>query len=208
MAKKQNYTAVPAVIGPVRLSYPYLFSPYTDADTSISTYRADVLIPKSDTELVAKVKEAINKAIPADAIKDGKLASNFNIPLKDGDEKEKDANNYAGHLFLAPKSKAEYPPRLLKKVHGSYIPATEDDIYSGCWVYVEVNFKAYSTTGNRGISVFLQSVLKYKDDTPFGGGGIRLAPETAFADVAIPDDAAPAVTPAAPAAPDDDAFPF
>lgn len=46
-----------------------------------------------------------------------------------------------------------------------------DDFYSGCWGAAVVNFYPYNTSGNMGVAVGLNNVIKTRDDERLGGGG-------------------------------------
>ena len=47
--------------------------------------------------------------------------------------------------------------------------SNEDEVYSGCYGWVSVNFFAYNNAGNRGIAAGLNNVLKTKDGEFLGG---------------------------------------
>ena len=56
----------------------------------------------------------------------------------------------------------------------------EDDVYSGCYGYVSINFFAFNNAGNRGIAAGLNNVLKTRDGAYLGG---RSSAQSDFADL-------------------------
>lgn len=160
------------VVGPVRLSYVSVFSPRHIEGETNDKYACALLIPKSDKALVDRIKQAIVKAVPADAPKraDGKLAPTFRICLRDGDLERVGSDEYKGMYFINTSSSRK--PGVVKKVmvKGVYkiIDCTEDEVYSGCWAYAAINFFAYNKSSNKGVGCGLNSIMKYRDDQPFG----------------------------------------
>ena len=61
-----------------------------------------------------------------------------------------------------------------------------DEIYSGMWAIVDINFACFSMSSNSGISCYLNNVQKIRDDEPLGGAASR--PEDVFAAVDDDDD--------------------
>ena len=60
-----------------------------------------------------------------------------------------------------------------------------DDIYSGCICVASVTAFAYDQAGNKGVSFFLNSVLKLRDGDRLGGGGGGGSAESDFAEAGI-----------------------
>lgn len=186
------------VVGPVRLSYCHLFEPHAIDPNAAAKYSCSILIPKTDTALVGTIKKALTAAIPADAPKtsEGKLdKQRFRLCLRDGDAERNDAPEYKGMYFI--NASSNHKPGVVKKVNRNGQVVTEncdqDEVYSGCWAYVAINFFAYAKSANKGVSCGLNSVMKYRDDTPFGATdsahadfadidvlteGVQAAPET------------------------------
>lgn len=193
---EKNYQRI--IAGPARLSYPNLFTPKAGQPGQEPKYSCELLIPKTDTAAVASIRAAIQGAIPANAPRqaNGKLMPNFRIPLRDGDVERND-DTHKGMWFINCSSRRR--PTAVRKTAGVYTQLAEEDLYGGCWVYAELCFFPYSISGNQGVGAGLNSVLKFRDDKPFGGGGSD--PETAFA--SAPDTAPAAVEPVATAPADD-----
>lgn len=164
----------------VRLSYVNLFKPRAQEEGQEPKYSVCVLIPKSDKETVAKVKAAIEAAKTGGADQwGGKVPANLKMPLRDGDT-ERDSPEYKGHWFVNANSKQK--PGVVgteRDIEGKLVPASEADVYSGCYARVALNFFAYNMKGNKGIGAGLQSVQKIADGEPLSG---RANPDADFSD--------------------------
>lgn len=181
--------SVKLVIGtaqkPVRFSYVTLKEPKQFNGQGKFNYSLQVLVPKSDTKAIA----AINKAIE-DAIAEGVASKKFNqaatknpkfwIPFRDGDQKAEEAEKTGsqdylkGHMFFTPKN--ERRPGV---VDDNLQPILDlDEVYSGCYGMVAVNFSPYSTQGGIGIGVYVNHVMKVEDGERLDG---TESAESAFA---------------------------
>jgi len=160
-------------VGEVRLSYCHLFTPEAVADGGDKKYSVSVIIPKSNTKLVNAVKAAIEAAVQAGLPKfGGKRPATLKTPLRDGDAERPDDEAYADSYFINATSRTK--PGIVKamKVNGEsrLVEVTnEEEIYSGCYGYVSVNFFAFNNAGNRGIAAGLNNVLKTRDGEYLGG---------------------------------------
>ncbi|NMA84945.1 MAG: DUF2815 family protein [Epulopiscium sp.] len=169
----KNETKV--ITGKVRLSYANIFEPKS-INGSDPKYSVSLIIPKSDKQQIETIEEAINNAILAGesklAGKNGKVPSNIKLPLRDGDEDRPDDENYANSYFLnANSTKAPAVVGLEKdRSTGKAIHLGEDDVYSGCYARVSINFYAFNTNGNKGIACGLGNIQKVEDGERFGGG--------------------------------------
>ena len=171
------------IFGPCRLSYTHLFSKYApDGDTVNGKYMTNVLIPKGEKETVNAVRKAMENARKAAVAAKwaGKEPKKLDLPLRDGDEKEGDADTYAGHLYL--NAKCSTRPGIVDKYRN---PITdEEEIYSGVWAIVSVTFYGYDVSGNRGVACGLNNVMKFKDGERLGG---RVSADRDFGDVTLED---------------------
>lgn len=171
-------------VGEVRLSYCHLFTPEAVADGGDKKYSVSVIIPKSNTKLVNAVKAAIEAAIQAGLPKfGGKRPATLKTPLRDGDAERPDDEAYADSYFINATSRTK--PGIVKamKVNGKsrLVEVTnEEEIYSGCYGYVSVNFFAFNNAGNRGIAAGLNNVLKTKDGSFLGG---KASAQSDFAEI-------------------------
>ncbi len=98
MAKIKNGTRV--ITNEVRLSYANLFKKKS-INGSEEKYSVSLIIPKSDTETVGLINQAIDQAITDGIGKFGGKRPNkgaLKLPLRDGDM-EKDDQAYADRLF-------------------------------------------------------------------------------------------------------------
>lgn len=172
------------VIGPCRLSYTHVFNKYTpDGDASTGKYMTNVLIPKSEKATVNAIKQAIEAAKKQATVSKwgGKEPKKLDLPLRDGDTDKEDDDVYADCYFINAKSNTR--PGVCDK-HKNPI-TDEDEIYSGVWAYVSVNFYGYDVSGNRGVACGLNNIMKFKDDDRLGG---RASAESDFEDIDNEDD--------------------
>lgn len=156
-----------------RLSYAHLNTPHAPNDQAEPKYSATLLIDKNDTDAL----KAVNQAITA-AVEEGVNRRTFTQPidpnhtkyppLRDGDTPndsgEPRGAEFAGHYFIAAKNKKQ--PIVVNANRQPIIDP--DDVYSGCYVNMAVEFYAYSTSGNKGISASLIGVQKVKDGDRLG----------------------------------------
>lgn len=173
-------------VGEVRLSYCHLFTPKAVAAGAEKKYSVSVIIPKSNTKLVAKIKQAINAALQmgvASATFKGKMPTNWRNPLRDGDIDKANDEAYADSWFINAISKTK--PGVMKRVkingENKLVEVTnEEDIYSGCYGIVSINFFPYNNAGNTGIGAGLNNVLKTNEGDYLGG---RSSAQTDFGGV-------------------------
>lgn len=168
------------IFGPCRLSYTHLFSKFIpDGDTSGGKYMTNVLIPKNEKQIVNAVQQAIENAKKSAIASKwgGKEPKKLDLPLRDGDDKEKDDDGiYADHFYLNAKSQTR--PGVVDLNRAPIMD--EDEVYSGMWAVVSVTFFGFDVNGNKGIACGLNNVMKVKDGDRLGG---RVSAEADFADV-------------------------
>jgi hypothetical protein len=177
--KPQRLSETGLITGVVRLAFQSLMEPRVtkndDGTLGEPKYPAVLLIDPNDTELLTMMKDCMKNA----AVKyfgEGKVPTGMRNPLRDGAEKAQEWPFYAGHLFINTSTKNK--PGLVNQANK---PITDpDEIYSGCWVRVELNAFAYAQKGNKGVSFGLNNVQKLGDDERFGG---RRPAEQVFAPV-------------------------
>lgn len=165
MNVKASRKETKVITGKVRLSYAHLFEPY-GMDGQEPKFSTAILIPKSDTETLKAIKEAVDLAKKNGASKfGGKIPANLKTPLRDGDEERPDDEVYAGCYFLNASSKNR--PGVVDQNVQPVMDANE--VYSGCYARVSINFYAYNASGNKGIAAGLGNVQKLEDGEPLGG---------------------------------------
>lgn len=164
MANKTNTTKV--VTGIVRLSYANVWEP-ASINGSNPKYSVSLIIPKSDTDTIAKINAAIDAAIEHGVGKFGGKKPNkaaLKLPLRDGDT-ERDDEAYKGSFFVNANSTTA--PQIVDRAVNPILDRSE--VYSGCYARVSINFYAFNSNGNRGIACGLGNIQKVRDGEPLGG---------------------------------------
>ena len=167
---KNSVNPTKIVTGVCRLSYANIWQAKSINGGS-PKFSTSVLIPKSDTKTIAKVKAAIQAAYDEGA---GKLKGNsktapslasLKTPLRDGDTERPDDEAYAGHWFLNANSNTA--PGVVDASREPIYDTSE--IYSGVYARVSLSFYAFNSNGNRGIACGLQNIQKVRDGESLGG---------------------------------------
>ena len=165
MNVKAKRTGTKVTTGKCRLSYAHLFEPHA-IEGNDPKYSVSVLIPKTDTETLKAIKEAVAEAKELGKGKfGGKVPANLKTPLRDGDDERPDDEAYVGCYFLNASSKNK--PGVVDLSVQPVLDVTE--VYSGCYGRLTLNFYAYSASGNKGIAAGLGNVQKLADGEPLGG---------------------------------------
>ena len=149
-----------------RLSYFHGWEP-TSINNGPERYSVSVLIPKSDTETVKAINEAIDAAIEEGVAKFGGKKPNkaaIKLPLRDGDT-ERDDEAYKAHYFINANSTT--PPQIVDKQVKPILDRNE--VYSGCYARVSLNFYAFNSNGNKGVACGLGNIQKIRDGESLGG---------------------------------------
>ena len=134
-------------------------------------YSVSLIIPKSDTATIAKVKAAIQAAYDEGASKlkgNGKSVpqlSTIKTPLRDGDLERPDDVAYANAYFINANSATA--PGIVDADRQPIIDHSE--VYSGVYGRASINFYAFNSNGNRGIACGLNNLQKIRDGEPLGG---------------------------------------
>ena len=165
MAKKfVNPTKV--VTGECRFSYANLWEAKAMDEKSKPKYSVSLIIPKSDTKTIEKVKAAIQAAYDEGKSKlsNGKSVPSLNsikTPLRDGDIDRPDDEAYANSYFI--NANSLLAPGI---VDADRQPILE---HSGIYGRASITFYAFNTKTSRGIACGLQNVQKLRDGDPLGG---------------------------------------
>lgn len=181
MAGSTNPTRV--VTGVVRCSYVHLTKPYSqDPVKQEPKYSVVILIPKSDTKTLNKIKAAIEAAKEQGKTqKWGGSTKGVTTTLHDGDDEEKVDHErnpeYAGHYYMTVSAKESNRPGIVDRDLNKILD--ESEIYSGMYARVSINAFAYLYQGKKGVSFGLNNVQKVKDGEPLGG---RTSAESDFDD--------------------------
>ena len=92
--------ATKVITGKVRASFVHIFEPQS-VNGSEPKYSCSFIIPKSDTETIGKIREAVEQARQDGVTKwGGKIPPNLKLPLRDGDIERPDDEAYADSWFL------------------------------------------------------------------------------------------------------------
>jgi hypothetical protein len=140
------------VTGKVRGSYVNVFRPRLNDMNGKEEYSMALLIPKTDTETVGKIKEAVKEA--AKAKFGDKIPAKFKTPLRDGDEERPDDEAYKGHYFMNVKSANR--PGIIDRSRQEVLDASA--FVSGDYCRVSMNAYAFDVSGNRGVAFGLGNV--------------------------------------------------
>ena len=156
--------------GKVRFSYVTLAQPKASEEGADPKYSVVLLIPKSDTATIKKIKEAIAEAAEAFRARNGaaSLPSNPMSPLHDGDGQKPNGGDYGdeckGCYVMNVSSKVK--PLMLDSFRNEI--ADPNEIYSGCYGRASINFYGYNNR-RKGIGAGLLGVQKLHDGDPLGG---------------------------------------
>ncbi len=143
-----------------RLSYFHGWEP-TSINGGPERYSVSVLIPKDDKETVKAINDAVDAAIEEGIAKFGGKKPNkaaIKLPLRD-DDTEREDEAYAGHWFINANSKTA--PQIVDKAVKPILD--RDEVYSGCYARVSLNFYAFNSNGNKGITCGLGNIQKIRD---------------------------------------------
>lgn len=185
MSKNANPTKV--ITGPkTRWSYANVWEAKS-IQGSKPKFSVSLLIPKSDTVTVQKVKAAIEAAYKEGESKlkgNGKSVPALKAiknPLRDGDLERPDDEAYAGHYFI--NANSETAPGIVDLDREPILDRSE--VYSGVYGRASINFYAFNTNGNKGIACGLNNLQKCADGESLGG---KSRAEDDFADMDDDDE--------------------
>ena len=168
MSKFINPTKV--VTGKCTFSYLNCWDPKS-INGSTPKFSVSLIIPKSDTKTVNKIKEAIKAAYEEG---NSKLKGNsrsvpalsvIKTPLRDGDAERPDDEAYKNSYFINANSPTA--PGIVDANCNQIIDRSE--MYSGVQGRASINFYAFNSNGNRGIACGLNNLQKLSDGAPLGG---------------------------------------
>ena len=148
---------------------------------SAPKYSVSLIIPKSDTKTIEKIKAAIQAAYEEGESKlkgNGKTVPALSVlktPLRDGDLERPDDEAYANSYFVNANSGTA--PGIVDADRQPIIDHSE--VYSGVYGRASINFYAFNSNGNKGIACGLNNLQKMRDGEPLGG---KTRAEDDFAD--------------------------
>lgn len=175
------------ITGPkTRWSYANVWNPKS-INGSTPKYSVSLIVPKSDTKTVNKIRAAIKEAYEEGLSKlkgNSKSAPALSIlktPLRDGDLERPDDPVYKNAYFI--NANATMAPGIVDKDRQEIIDHSE--VYSGVYGRASITFYAFNSNGNKGIACGLNNLQKIADGEPLGS---RKRAEDDFADLDDEDD--------------------
>ena len=170
MTKFTNPTKV--ITGPnTRFSYANVWEAKS-INGGAPKFSVSLIIPKSDTRTVEKIKAAIEAAYKEG---ESKLKGNgrsvpalsaIKNPLRDGDTERPDDEAYANSYFINANSATA--PGI---VDANCSPILErSEVYSGVYGRASISFYAFNSNGNKGIACGLNNLHKLCVIEPRVGG--------------------------------------
>lgn len=171
MSKKVNQNPMKVITGPnTRWSYANVWEAKS-INGGTPKFSVSLIIPKSDTQTLAKIKAAIEAAYREGESKlkgNGKTVpplTAIKTPLRDGDAERPDDPAYASAYFINANSATA--PGI---VDADLQPILErSEVYSGVYGRASINLYAFNSNGNKGIACGLNNLQKIRDGEPLGG---------------------------------------
>lgn len=169
MIKFNNPTKVITGVN-TRWSYANVWQPKS-INGGTPKYSVSLIIPKTDTDTVNKVKSAIQAAYDEGESKlkgSGKSVPSLSViktPLRDGDLERPNDEAYKNAYFINANSSTA--PGVVDADRQPIIDTSE--VYSGVYGRASINFYAFNSNGNKGIACGLNNLQKIKDGEPLGG---------------------------------------
>lgn len=171
------YNNIPTRVltGEVRLSYVNLVAPkFNDSDPNATPkYSVTLLIPKTDTSVKDNIDASIEYAAKdaQNKLWGGVRPPVMPIPIHDGDGVRDNGTPYGeeckGCWVITASSRNKPQVVHQSDIRTELLP---QDIYSGMYARVTVNFFGYNRAGRRGIGCGLGNVMKTREGEPLAGG--------------------------------------
>ena len=196
MNNKKTMPDTQVITGKVRLGFVKLFKAEAMNEGDKKKFSCQVLIPKADKGTIKRIRDAVEAAIVLGVPKfGGKRPSNLKLPLRDGDEEHPGDEDYEGMYFLSANANSDKKPGIIdlnklpivenpEAATGFEGEVSPEDVYSGCWAKVSINFYAFNIK-NKGIACGLNNVLMLADGVRLSGGA---SAEADFEDEFSDDD--------------------
>ena len=168
------YQNIPTKVltGEVRLSYANLSTPRASQQGGEPKYSVTLLIPKTDNATKIDIEKSIQAAYDEGVSKKwGGLHPQPKAILHDGDGIRQSGQPYGdeckGHWVITASTKNKPQVVGIDNVNCELAP---QDIYSGMYARVTINFFPYDTAGSKGVGCGLGNVMKTRDGEPLSGG--------------------------------------
>ena len=153
-----------------RWSYANVWDPKS-INGGAPKYSVSLIIPKSDTATIEKIKAAIKAAYEEGESKlkgNGKTVpplESLKTPLRDGDLERPDDEAYHDSYFINANSSSA--PGIVDANCQPILDRSE--VYSGVYGRTSINLYAFNSNGNKGIACGLNNLQKIHDGEPLGG---------------------------------------
>ena len=193
------YQNIPSKVltGEVRLSYEHLSAPYANPNQpgAEPKYSTTMLIPKADVATKAEIDEVIRYVYEQAVANDWKGARPQlrSALIYDGDGLRNDGSKFgpecAGHWVITASTKRKPQVVDISNINCELAP---QDIYSGMYARVTLNFFAFNSNGNKGVGCGLGNVMKTRDGEPLAGGASAASDFEGIGQSVAPQASAPA----------------
>lgn len=173
MNNQTNKAANPlkVITGPdTRWSFANVWEPKS-INGGTPKFSVSLIVPKSDTKTVGKLKAAIEAAYREGEAKlkgNGKSVppmAAIKNPLRDGDIERPNDAAYTNAYFI--NANATAAPGIVDADRNPIL--TRSEVYSGVYGRASISFYAFNSNGNKGIACGLNNLQKMHDGEPLGG---------------------------------------
>ena len=170
-----------------RWSYANVWEPKAPLNGGTPKYSVSLIIPKTDTVTIEKVKAAIKAAYDEGQNRlrgNGRNVpplSSLKTPLRDGDFERPDDEAYKDAWFINANSPTA--PGIVDRYRQEILDHSE--VYSGVYGRASITFYAFNNSGNRGIACALNNLQKIRDGEPLGS---KISAADDFAEFGDGDD--------------------
>lgn len=153
------------VLKNITLNFPVLVTPRSSVDGDKLKYSVCVMIPKEDTTSLDAINKAIEECYEENKATLGKNTKAVRTPLRDGEEREIDYPEFAGHMFFNCSSMRK--PKVLD-MEKNLLSDEEvlEHAFAGQVVNISLNVFAYTHASSKGISIGLNNVQIVGGGTP------------------------------------------
>lgn len=134
-------------------------------------YSIMLLLPKTDTATLEKLRAAEKEAAKNSKVYGGKVPPKPNSIIRDGDGETDEGESVpekfperAGHWYFTVRSDTR--PGVVDATGKNRIE--NEEVYSGCYVRASLSAFAYNFNGKKGLSFALNNLQKVADGEPFG----------------------------------------
>ena len=142
------------VTGKVILNYPKLFESYSYDGKSAPRYSVQILIPEEEVETLENIQAAIDAAVEIGKEREGEAfdSPDLKLPLRNGNEEHPFDELYQNTVFF--NATAKIQPNVCDE-NGNEMLGWHDDVQSGDYARVYINFTPYSFDDNKGVTCTL-----------------------------------------------------